>query len=336
MRVAVLGAGALGSLFGGRLAAAGVPVTLISTRAEHIAAIRSRGLTITGPGPGEKQVMPVAAATDPAAAGGPFDLVLLTVKAPATGRALETIGPLLGPETLVLTLQNGLGNAEAVAARVGSARTLVGVTAQGARMDGPGRIHHAGGGLTEIGPYWEGPAAEPERVAAVAGLIRRAGFAVEVLAAPEVRSAVWTKLLVNAGINALTALLGVANGRLPELPSARELVAAAVAEGAAVARALGIPLRCPDPVAHTLAVAAATGANRSSMLADVERRRPTEVMQINGAIAAAAERLGLAAPVNRTLALLIRALEESWGTMPEGAREENLGRMREEDSGREG
>lgn len=330
----MVGAGALGSLFGGRLAAAGLPVTLVDPWTEHIEAIRADGLLITGPGAGERLVAHPRAVTTTAAVKGTADLVLLTVKATATAAALESLGPVLGPGSRVLTLQNGLGNAEAIAARVGAARTLVGVTAQGARVVAPGQVHHAGGGPTQLGPYWEAPAGTPEAPAgtleaagtpeaagaagameaaeAVAALLNRAGFAAAALPPREVQAAVWSKLLVNAGINPLTALLGVTNGRLAELPAARELLAAAVAEGAAVARGLEISLLYPDPVAHTLAVARATAANRSSMLSDVERRRPTEVRQINGAIAEAARELGLAAPVNQTLTLLVAALEQSW------------------------
>ncbi|HBY99261.1 MAG TPA: 2-dehydropantoate 2-reductase, partial [Chloroflexi bacterium] len=129
----------------------------------------------------------------------------------------------------------------------------------------------------------------------------------------DLETLIWGKLIVNVGINALTALLRVQNGVLAEVPEARLLLVQAITEAVAVARAAGIALPYDDAVSHVLAVARATGANRSSMLADVLRGAPTEVEVINGSIVRVAERLGMDAPVNRMLTALVRALDTTAG-----------------------
>jgi 2-dehydropantoate 2-reductase len=174
----------------------------------------------------------------------------------------------------------------------------------GGTLLGPGRVRHAGVGPTAFG-------VEPSR--AVAGalvdLFRRCGLPAEV--SDDIDALLWGKLLVNVGVNALTALLRVPNGVLADLPQARDLLARAVGEAAEVAAARGVRLPYADPVAHVLAVARATGANRSSMLQDVLRGGPTEVATINGAVAREGARLGVHTPVNSALLALVEALDAS-------------------------
>lgn len=303
MRVVVIGAGAMGSLFGGRLAASGRhEVWLLDPWAEHVAALQAQGLTLTNPDGRVEQIV-VNATTAAGAVPRPVDLALIFVKSHATRQAAGQAAPLLGASGLALTLQNGLGNHETIAAVLGAARTVQGVTSQGATLLGPGRVRHAGAGPTHL-------AATPEqrqRVAAIAEAFSTAGLPTDVQ--DDLETLIWGKLIVNVGINALTALLRVHNGALAEVPEARALLVEAVSEAMAIAQAAGITLPYDDAVGQVLAVAKATGANRSSMLADVLRGAPTEIEVINGAIVRVAERLGLDAPVNRTLTALVRALD---------------------------
>jgi 2-dehydropantoate 2-reductase len=304
MKVGIIGTGALASLLGFSLSTA-AEVWLLGSWREQVDVINAGGITRVRAGGEETRAAPVfglRAATSPDAIGR-CDMVLVLVKSHQTARAAEQAGQLAGAATPVVTLQNGLGNREVLAATLGAERVGLGVTSLGATLLGPGRVRHAGDGTTVFG-------ALPSRAAAerLAALFAAAGLASEV--SDDLDGLVWGKLVVNAGINALTALLRLPNGALAELPRARGLLEAASREAAAVAEAVGVRLPYDDPLAHTLAVAGATGANRSSMLQDVLRGSPTEVESINGAVAREGERLGVPTPVNRVLAELVRARDE--------------------------
>ncbi|HSH69433.1 MAG TPA: 2-dehydropantoate 2-reductase [Deferrisomatales bacterium] len=302
MNVAVIGAGAMGSLFGALLAEAGNSVCLIDIWAEHVRAINAAGLAIEREG--ASRTIPLRATSDPGVVGT-VDLALIFVKATHTAAAAETARSLIGEAGLVLTLQNGLGNADTIAEVVAERRVLAGTTAHGATLLGPGRIRHAGAGPTVLGSWSRQPegSGEAKRVAEV---FTSAGF--ETVLTEDVRQALWGKLLINVGINAITALTGIRNGQILDLPATGELSRAAVAEAVAVAKARGVTVR-EDAAEHVLAVAAATAANRSSMGQDVDNRRLTEIDAINGAVVREARRVGLAAPVNQTLAALVETLQ---------------------------
>jgi 2-dehydropantoate 2-reductase len=327
MKLGIIGAGAMGSLLGFYLCEH-VEVWLLDRWQAHIEAINADGLRCEL---GDAiAIRRPHATTDPLAVG-PCDVVLVLVKAHQTAWAAEQASALLKPEargrggegergrggddlspspplplfpsrTLVITLQNGVGNREVLAAALGDERVGQGVTALGATLLGPGRVRHAGQGTTIFG-------AGPDRagMTALAGLFGACGLPAEL--SDDLDTLVWGKLVVNAGINALTALLGVHNGALAAVPEARGLVGRAVAEAAAVAAARGTALPYADPLEHTLAVAAATGANRSSMLQDVLRGSPTEIAAINGAVVREGRRLGIPTPVNELLTELVRALD---------------------------
>lgn len=300
MRIAIIGAGALGCLLGFSLADV-AEVTLVSGSAERAAAIAAGGLRREAAGAEDARA--VRAVSDPAEAY-PADAALVVVKAGQTARAAAMAAALLGPGGVAYTLQNGLGGREILAAALSPGRAGQGVTALGATLLGPGRVRHAGTGPTAFG-------SEPDRAlaAALAGLFERAGLPADV--SDDIDGLVWGKLLANAGINALSALLRVPNGALAELPAARALLERAVAEAAAVADARGTRLPYADPAAHALGVARATAANRSSMLQDVLRGAPTEVAAINGAVVREGARLGVPTPINSALLALVEALDES-------------------------
>lgn len=302
MKVGVVGAGAMGSLFGGYLANAGHGVWLVDTWAEHVGAIRERGLRIVEPG-GEERLVRPHAVTDPGEVG-PCDLVLVFVKAYHTRAVAAALPRLMGPESTVLTLQNGLGNADILAEAVPASSIVVGTTGQAANVLGPGSIHHAGTGATYLGE-WQGGLTE--RLRRVARMLEDAGLPAVVQ--ENVHGLIWAKLLVNVAVNALTAILRVRNGQLLDIPEAVELMKQAVGEAVMVAFHRGVQLPLEDPWKHVEDVVRRTAANRSSMLQDVESGRPTEVDFINGAIVREAARCHLCVPVNATLTSLVKGVE---------------------------
>lgn len=298
MRIAIIGDGAMGCLLAYALAPH-ADVCLLSSWPASVAAIAHAGVIYERDGRPEARRVAIFATPAEAA---PRDLALILVKSRQTAEAARQAAEVLAPDGWALTLQNGLGNREILVAELGAARVGQAVTALGATLLGPGVVRHAG-----FGPTVFASAPEAERVRELALLFEAAGLTAEI--GGDIEGLVWGKLVVNCGINALTALLRVPNGALAESPSARALLEAAVLEAAQVATACGITLPYADPVAHTLEVIEATASNYSSMLQDVLAGRPTEAAAINGAVACKAQRLGLPTPVNRILADLIDALE---------------------------
>ncbi|MCC6176464.1 MAG: 2-dehydropantoate 2-reductase [Chloroflexi bacterium] len=302
-RLAVVGPGALGCLFAGSLALAGHDVRLLGRRPEQAAALARDGLTIEHDGTVRRAS--VRTDTNPARLG-PVDLAIVLVKATDTAAAAEALPALLAPNGAALSLQNGLGNVESLSAVLGPERVLAGVTSQGATLLGVGRIRHAGFGPTTFAEAVGGRSDRAERIAA---LLEAAGFPTTAVEA--VAPVVWGKLIANAAINPLGALLDCSNGELVERPSSALLFDRLAGEAGAVAAALGVVLPFPDSIEHARAVARVTHRNRNSMLQDVEAGRRTEVEAINGAVARLGEHAGVPTPLNATMAALIRALEEA-------------------------
>ncbi len=298
MRVVVLGTGALGCLFAARLSAH-AEVWMLGTWAEGVAAVQQSGIRVEESD--HTWFATVRAADDPAAVTA-ADVALVLVKSYQTGRAATWAAQVLAREGLAVTLQNGLDNGPRLAAAVGDERTAIGVTFEGATLLGPGHVRHAGCGPTHIGAL---PAAAT-RLAAFVSLLQEAGF--DAHPAPKVEGMLWGKAVVNAAINPLTALWRIPNGELLANQDRRALLAALAQEAAAVASARGVALPFDDPVARVEAVCRATAANRSSMLQDVDRGRPTEIDSINGIIVAEGRRLGIPTPVNEVMWRLVRGL----------------------------
>jgi 2-dehydropantoate 2-reductase len=305
MKIGIIGSGAMGSLFGGRLSLSGCDVVLYDIFREHVEAISDRGLAVEDAGTGAVTVARPRASTDPRAIEG-SDLLIIFVKSTATLDAARQFAPLARPDAIVLTLQNGLGNEEILKRHFGPARTAAGVTSQGATFLGPGRIRHAGRGPTHI-CMADG---KNDKLTPVCAAFEAAGFETHVSA--DVASLVWSKLVINVGINALTAITNQLNGGLLESEDTRAIMADLVDEAVAVARARGVPLLHEDPLAVVFDVARKTGANRSSMLQDFDRRRASEIEVMNGAIVREAGLAGVAVPVNTTIARLVRAMEKAW------------------------
>lgn len=290
----IVGTGAMACLFGARLSDV-ADVTMLGTWPQGLAALREQGIRLVEPD-GTEHVYRVAATDDPGACRG-ANLALVLVKSWQTARAAAQLKECLGPEGVALTLQNGLGNREALAGALGEARVAQGVTTNGATLLGPGRVRAGGSGPTH--------AARHERIAPLLDLFREAGLEIDPV--DDLEGLVWGKLAINAGINPLTALLEVPNGALLDEEHAEALMRAAAVETAAVAAERGVKLPYEDAGAAVAEVARRTAANRSSMLQDVQRGAPTEIDAICGAVARAGEQVGVPAPVNRTLWHLVRA-----------------------------
>ena len=301
METLIIGAGAMGGLFGSLLMPC-APVTFFTTNAGHAEAINEGGMTLTDMH-GRIRRMTARALTDPGLYGRRADLILVCTKARSTGQAAGIARQVLAEDGLVLTLQNGLGNLERIQEAVGARRAAAGTTAQAATLLGPGRVRHAGTGPTVLAA---GPGQE-DGIAAVADLFNRAGIPTTVTTDGD--ALLWSKLIVNVGINALTALLRVPNGTLATVPECEAVMAQAVAEAVAVARAMGVRLPDGDHLERVREVCIRTAANRSSMLQDILAGRPSEVDVINGAVVRKGEEAGISTPVNRVLTQMIKALE---------------------------
>ncbi len=303
MRVLILGTGALGCVYAARLAAH-ADVTMLGTWAEGVDAIRDAGIRVTDPD-GRTWTARVRAEHDPGTVA-PVDVALILVKSYQTRRAAGWAARLLVQDGLAVTLQNGLDNLPVVVEAVGASRAAVGVTYNAATLLGPGQVRHVVSLPTYLSLAAQPAAAAPAQLDALAMLLNRAGLAAQV--SSDVEGRLWGKAVANAAINPLTALWRVTNGKLLARPERRRLLAALACEAAAVAHARGITLPFADPVAYVEAVCEATGANRSSMLQDVERGRPTEIDSISGIIAAEGARLGVATPLTEAVWRLVQAL----------------------------
>ncbi len=281
-KVLVVGTGALGTLFAARLAAAGAQVTVLGTWPEALEALNKAGAQVEG-----KPPRPVFATNNPAACA-PADLALVLVKSWQTERAARQLTDCLAPDGLAVSLQNGLGNDTLLSGTLGLRRVSAGVTTLGATLTAPGVVRLAG-----TGPVW---LEERPRLDALASLLAEAGFPVE--RAADIRPRQWGKLVINAAINPLTAILRLPNGGLLTDPLARPLLGGLAREAASVAEALGVALPFAGPERAAEEVAGRTAANHSSMLRDILRGAPTEVEAINGAVVREGQALGLPVPLN--------------------------------------
>jgi len=291
MQIIVLGAGAIGSLYGAKLAGAN-DVTLIG-RPDHVAAINARGLRIEGI---ESQIVRIPAATAVTHIGADA-LVLLTTKVAASGEALETIAPVVRNDTTILSLQNGLGTEQIARAALGGRGVVLrGITQFGAIFETPGEIQYMAGGYTVIEQH--------HRSARIADVLSAAGLNCRV--SPNIAAEVWHKTVFNCVVNPITAILGCEVGGIanPELDPLKQLV---IGECVAVAATQGITFE----IDFLQEITEVFGPSRNivSMLQDLRRGHPTEIDYMNGAVAVLGAEHGVACPVNRALADIIKAME---------------------------
>jgi 2-dehydropantoate 2-reductase len=310
MNVVIIGPGALGTLLAASLAPAAksnkTELWLLDHNPERAKLLSKQGLVLEKDS--RQLTFPVKATADPKAIG-PADIIFLCVKSTDVAAGLHQAAKLSHAESILVTLQNGIGHLELIKAYKGPPAVALGVTALGANIVAPGHVRYAGSGLTRIGFLKSANFARSLLLARVCNLLSNRGM--ETLIVDNILDYIWSKLLINVGINALTAIYRCPNGQLLEFAETQEKLAAAVREGETVARALGIDLP-EDPLAMTVDVCKKTAANLSSMLQDINSKRPTEIDSINGAIVAAGRKLSISVPVNEELVKRVKEIERSY------------------------
>jgi 2-dehydropantoate 2-reductase len=306
LKVAIVGTGAMGSVYAALFVSAGYEVWAIDRWKEHIDAMRANGLRLEGAS-GDRTVR--IHATSDFHEPGTCDLVILATKAMHVAQAAASIPPLLKSGTPVLSIQNGLGGPEAAASVLGKARVMVGVVGGfGASMRGPGHAHHNGMELVRLGEFG-GPITE--RLKKVEEIWRGAGFRVKVF--DDIDQLVWEKLLCNCAVSGPCGVSDMTVGEVMADPDMAKVSAACATEAFDVARKKGVKLGFDDPVAYTREFASKIPAARPSVLLDLINKRSSEIDVINGAIPRVGRELGLAAPVNEAITALVHARERRLG-----------------------
>jgi 2-dehydropantoate 2-reductase len=304
-KVAVVGAGAVGSFYGAMLARAGHAVVLIG-RPAHVDAIRRDGLRLEMAGKSES--LTIDASSEIAAAHG-ADLVLVSVKSTDTEAVARELAPALARDAVVVSLQNGVENADVIARHV-AATVVPAVVYVATAMPAPGIVRHHGRGDLVVGPRTRAAARDPAlagRLEAIASFFATAGVAVKVSA--DVVAELWSKLMVNCAYNAISALAQSSYGEMVALAPIRELQRTVVGEVVAVAAASGVELPLAAAVEAMERIAPAMPAQLSSTAQDVARGKPSEIDHLNGFVVRRGRELGIATPANQALHALVKLVE---------------------------
>jgi 2-dehydropantoate 2-reductase len=303
MKACFVGAGALGSALGGTLAAGGLDVQLVDSWQEHVAAINGAGLLLREGG--EEKRIAVKAANS-CAGLAVADLVIIAVKSFDTRAAARAAAPVVGPATVLLSLQNGLGHEEILVEIFGRERVMAGKTYAGGALIGPGQVQAGTRGKETIIGELDGILSE--RALRIAEAFEKAGLKTQ--ASARIMGAMWDKLLINVATGALTAITGLPYGPLQRVPEIEDCALEAVREAVQVACASGITLSSEDPrVAWSKAAAGLPEGFKPSMLQSVEKQQRTEIDFINGTVVRWGERCGVPTPVNKTLVACVKGLE---------------------------
>ena len=297
-KILIVGTGALATLFAAKLSAIGVDITMLGSWLEGLSALKEKGATLVGIDGGEKSY-PVRVVSDAADCVG-ADFALVLVKSWQTERTASQLGKCLSPDALAVTLQNGLGNGEILSKILGRERVAQGVTTTGASLLAPGVARAGGEGKISIETH--------PRLGPLSAILTEAGFNLAVV--PSAVSLIWSKLVINAAINPLTALLNIPNGELLLRPTARALMGNLADEAASVAEVQNIPLSFDNPVAAAEDVAERTSSNISSMLQDLRRGAPTEIDAICGAVTRIGKKYSIPTPLNQLCWQLVQARTE--------------------------
>ncbi|KPK97858.1 MAG: hypothetical protein AMJ95_06975 [Omnitrophica WOR_2 bacterium SM23_72] len=304
MKIVIVGPGAMGCLFAAFLSKSKEEVWILDKDKERSSRLQQDGITLEGvSGNWHAGVK----ATSEAKEIGEADLILVCVKSYDTKQAAVRLKPIVKENTSVLTLQNGIGNIEIIGEVVGSDRVIGGVTNEGATLLEVGRIRHAGKGETVVGRI-DGKI--PVQLRSIREIFNKVGFVTRI--SRDIKGLLWSKLIINVGINALTAITRLNNGRLVEFEGTRKVLRDAVTEAVRIAKRKRIKLIYDDPLAKVEAVCEATSGNVSSMLQDVLRKKRTEIDFINGVIVRQAQELGIPTPVNSVLVALVKTTEATY------------------------
>jgi 2-dehydropantoate 2-reductase len=305
MKIVIIGPGAMGCLFAGLLTRqkAGHEIWMLDKQLERAKRIKASGITVEGV-TSIKHAVNIT--TDPKVIG-PVELVMIATKSYDTESALNSIKPFISDATNVLSLQNGIGNLQLIADSVGEDRTVCGTTAHGATRISDGRVKHTGKGETIIGKS-TGKIFRDLRY--ISNIFNACGISTKI--SKDVNAVLWSKLIINAGINPLSAICRLPNGALLKYEGVKELMRQAVIEAAKVAKKHKVKLLYDDPLQKVESVCQATAANISSMFQDVLNNRRTEIDYINGAVSRYAKSSGIKTPVNDMLTQLLKVIEESY------------------------
>lgn len=308
MKIAIFGVGAMGSVYAALLADGGHEVFAIDVWKQHVDAIREHGLRVEGAS-GDRTITSIHAATEAAVAAG-ADLYIIATKAAGVGAAARAIQPLMGPKSLVLTIQNGLGAGERIAEHMPVDNVLLGVAEGfGASMRGPGHAHHNGMSLIRIGEIGGGMSA---RLSDVAAVWQGAGFNVK--AFEDINQLIWEKFLCNGTFSAPCCAFDCTIGELMAVPDQWSVALGCAKEIFELGRTRGIAFSFDDPIAYVTAFGKRMPNARPSMLLDHHARRPSEIDAINGMAATLGREMDIATPYNETLAAVVKAREVSFSS----------------------
>jgi len=308
MKIAIVGTGAMGSIYAALLADAGHDVWAVDVWQDHVDAISKAGLRIEGAS-GDRVVTTLHATTNPADAGC-CDLYIIATKASGVGMAAKAINGMMGPTSLVLTIQNGLGAGERIAEHMPTDNVLLGVAEGfGASIKGPGHAHHNGMNLIRIGEMAGGLSA---RIEIVAGIWRDAGFKVK--AFDDINQLIWEKFLCNATFSGPCTAFDGTIGELMAEPSWWKIALGAADEVYRLGLAKGVAFSFDDPIAYVTAFGQRMPKARPSMLLDHHARRPSEIDAINGMVVTVGRELGIDTPYNEVLSAVIKARELAFST----------------------
>lgn len=307
MKIAIVGAGSMGCLYGGLLAKAGEDVWLVGKRQEVVGLINDRGVSLCYPDGSEERVG--VRATVEVDRIGTAELVLFLVKSGDTVAAARGALPMVGPDTYAMTLQNGIGNGEAIERELGMDRVIYGMSLLGASSRGPGRVEVARPPSSKT-MVWIGAKRGGPMLQKVAEILNRAGIRTEI--SEDIHRVIWTKLPLACGMGTVTALTRIRVGDLLAQEEGRELLRLVAAECVQVANRKGIGLDLDEVMDLLFATGASIPGHISSMLESVLEKKETEIEGLNQALVSEAGHLGISAPVNRTLALLVRIIERTY------------------------
>ena len=304
MKIVIVGPGAMGCLFAAFLSKSKEEIWLLDKNKDNAGKLNEIGISLEGVS-GNWQAKPKITANVQDI--GKSDLILICVKSFNTKQAIEQIKPLLQENTKIMTLQNGLGNIEIIAELVGEDKVIGGITNEAATLIDIGKVRHAGHGETIIGTL-DGKV--PVEMRSIREIFNKVGLLTKM--SRDIKGLVWSKLIINVGINALTAITRLPNGKLTEFEGTKRILRDAVTEATRIAKRKRIKLIYDDPLAKVEAVCESTSANISSMLQDVLRNKRTEIDFINGVIVRLGQELGIAVPTNKLLVDLIKTIESSY------------------------
>lgn len=307
MNILIIGAGAMGSLFGGRLKAQQAEVILYNRKNLHVDKINQSGLTIIE-SDDQETTIPLKVVQEVSKKDA-YDLVLVLVKAHATRLVLEAMKDSFSPKTLIVTMQNGLGNLEAIAELFPNNPVVAGTMGSGASVESSGQILHRGWGRNYIGRSEDLEA--QEKLQEFIALLNRSGLETEL--AENVQTVIWNKLFVNVAYNSLTALTRLKNGDILNTEEGKSLLRSVVLEAVQVAKAEGVSVDAEEIIRKCLQMGMEEiGANKSSMLMDVLHNRKTEIDAINGAVAKLGRQHGIETPYNTLITELIKVIEANY------------------------